>query len=141
MAQAKQPSAKRKLVEANVEMPTIPENLRRVQGMWCILLCLSLLLGGAAWLHHRGSSSKNSNPSWQRAQQELERQDLPAAVLHLRAFLAETPNEASAHFLLAQTLRRAGQFEEADDELARAEQAGWSPEAIRRESFLSWLQR
>jgi tetratricopeptide (TPR) repeat protein len=75
------------------------------------------------------------------ADQALDRLDLPAAAGHLRDYLTARPDSPDAHFLLARTLRRDGQFDEANKHLAEAQRLGWDPDAVRRETFLLGLQR
>jgi tetratricopeptide (TPR) repeat protein len=75
------------------------------------------------------------------ADEALDRLDLPAAAGHLRDYLTARPDAADAHFLLARTLRRDGQFDAAATHLVDAQRLGWDAEAIRRETFLLRLQR
>jgi tetratricopeptide (TPR) repeat protein len=75
------------------------------------------------------------------ADQALDRLDLSAAAGHLQDYLAARPDDPDAHFLLARTLRRDGQFGAAVKHLADAERLGWDPDAVRRETFLLGLQR
>ncbi|HET6574905.1 MAG TPA: tetratricopeptide repeat protein, partial [Fimbriiglobus sp.] len=75
------------------------------------------------------------------ADQALDRLDLPAAAGHLRDYLADRPDNADAHFLLARTLRRDGKFDDAGKQLAEARRLGWDPDAVGRETFLIDLQR
>src|SRR5436189_4000841 len=102
------------------------------------LLALGLLAGLGAYV----SRSAREAARWRElAQRALERQDLAAAGDHLRSYLAAVPASAEGHFLLAQTLRRDGKYDEAERALAAALRLGWDPPAVRRESFLARLQR
>jgi tetratricopeptide (TPR) repeat protein len=75
------------------------------------------------------------------ADEAIDRFDLPMAAGHLRDYLLSRPQDADAHFLLARTLRRDGQFDEAAFHLVDAQRLGCDPEAVRRETFLLRLQR
>jgi tetratricopeptide (TPR) repeat protein len=66
-----------------------------------------------------------------RAGREAEgRGDYPRAGDCFRQCLVYWPRSGEAHFLLARTLRRLRQFDEARDQLSAAEQLNWSPRDI-----------
>ncbi len=70
-------------------------------------LCLAALVAAGASLAYPLLASAYDE---RLARQALERQDLTEARAHLLRSLDRRPRRASAHFLLAQTLRRAGEF-------------------------------
>jgi tetratricopeptide (TPR) repeat protein len=74
------------------------------------------------------------------ARQALEQQDLTAARLHLERGLAVRPAAAGGHFLLAQTLRRAGDSDGAREHLQAAQALGWGEEEIQLETLLTQAQ-
>jgi tetratricopeptide (TPR) repeat protein len=74
------------------------------------------------------------------ARQALKEQDLTLARSHLERSLAVCPRRGSAHFLLAQTLRRAGEFDQAGEHLHRARALGWNGAALRLEGLLMQAQ-
>jgi tetratricopeptide (TPR) repeat protein len=98
-----------------------------------------LLLAGVAV--HFYLSARRTAGLWEQAQQALDRQDLPAACDLLRQYLDARPGSAEGHFLLAQTLRRDGQFDPAERHLSEARRLGWDLDAVRREADLADLQR
>jgi tetratricopeptide (TPR) repeat protein len=73
------------------------------------------------------------------ARQALRQQDLTKACSHLRRSLKLRPNSPSTHFLLAQTLRRAGEFDSARQHLEKARALGWNKE-VRLEELLMQAQ-
>src|SRR5262249_28475746 len=68
--------------------------------------------------------------------QALEQQDLTRARFHLERSLTLRPNDASSHFLLAQTLRRADEFAGAREYLKAAEALGWKEDEVQLEKTL-----
>jgi tetratricopeptide (TPR) repeat protein len=107
-------------------------------GVWLAVLGLTLVVAGAvAFVRHNRAVERHRGL----ADQALDRLDLPAAAGHLRDYLTSRPDSPDAHFLLARTLRRDGQFDEAERHLAEAQRLRWDPEAVRRETFLLGLQR
>jgi tetratricopeptide (TPR) repeat protein len=74
------------------------------------------------------------------ARQALERQDLTEARYRLQRSLALRPGRASAHFLLAQTLRREGEFGPAKEHLQGARALGWKEAELRLEEHLTHAQ-
>ncbi len=112
--------------------------LVRRPAVWIVASVVVLLAGlVAAYVYHTNTVARQ----WEKVQQALERQDLPAADDALRGYLTHSSASAEGHFLLAQTLRREGQFDEAERERAEAQRLGWDAEAVRRETSLAWLQR
>ena len=106
-------------------------------GLLAVVL-LAGLAGLAVYLWRPGAEAARRR---EMADEALERQDLAAAEDHLRACVAASPGDARERFLLAQTLRRNGKFDEAEQELAEARRRGWDAEAVRREEFLAYVQR
>jgi tetratricopeptide (TPR) repeat protein len=74
------------------------------------------------------------------ARQALEQQDLTNARTHLERSLTLRPSRASTHFLLAQTLRRAGEIDLAPEHLKAAQALGWKEGEVRLEEFLMQAQ-
>jgi tetratricopeptide (TPR) repeat protein len=109
---------------------------RRGVGLAAVLLLL-VAAGIVLYVRHEQAIEQRRA----QADEALDRLDLPAAARHLRDYLSARPDNADAHFLLARTLRRDGQFDEAATHLVDAQRLGWDPEAIRRETFLLRLQR
>jgi tetratricopeptide (TPR) repeat protein len=74
------------------------------------------------------------------ARRALLQQDLANARIHLQRGLAARPRCASSHFLLAQTLRRAGDFDGAREQLEAAGALGWKEGEIQLEELLLQAQ-
>jgi tetratricopeptide (TPR) repeat protein len=74
------------------------------------------------------------------ARQALEQQDLTQACAYLERSLTFHPGSASGHFLLAQTLRRAGEFDPAREQLKAAQALGWQEDDVRLEEALMQAQ-
>jgi tetratricopeptide (TPR) repeat protein len=89
-------------------------------------------VGVRAWQAHR---------AWDEAERALAKRDFTAALAHLERYLAVWPSNAPGHFLAARTARRAGEYDRAEEHLARCQQLGWNPEAIKLERYLSRAQR
>jgi tetratricopeptide (TPR) repeat protein len=115
--------------------------LLRRRSVWFGLLALGLLAGLAGLAVYLFRADPEAARRRQLADQALERQDLPAAIAHLRSYLTAVPDSADGRFLLAQTLRREGKYDEAEHELAEASRLGWDSGAVRRETTLARLQR
>jgi tetratricopeptide (TPR) repeat protein len=115
--------------------------LLRRRSVWFGLLALGLIAASAGLAYWFYRVDQEATRLRQLADKDLERQDLPAASAHLRSYLAVVPASADGRFLLAQTLRREGKYDEAEHELAEASRLGWDPEAVRREQVLARLQR
>jgi predicted Zn-dependent protease len=75
-----------------------------------------------------------------RARQALEQQDLATARSRLAHSLALRPGRASAHFLLAQTLRREGELDGAREHREAARALGWKEGELRLEELLTQAQ-
>jgi tetratricopeptide (TPR) repeat protein len=78
---------------------------------------------------------------WQDAQAALEADDLPAAASRLRQYGTHRPGDGEGRLALARTLRRLGEYDEAEEHRMAAESRGADPEAVRREGLLARLQR
>jgi tetratricopeptide (TPR) repeat protein len=74
------------------------------------------------------------------ARRALGRQDLAEARSRLQRSLALRPGRASAHFLLAQTLRRADEPGPAKEHLQAARALGWKESELRLEELLTQAQ-
>jgi tetratricopeptide (TPR) repeat protein len=76
-----------------------------------------------------------------RARDALDRQELTTAIDHLQAYIHAEPGSAEGYFLLAQTLRRDGQWDAAEASLTTAQRLGYDAQLVRREEGLAGLQR
>jgi tetratricopeptide (TPR) repeat protein len=102
------------------------------------LLAVGLLLAGLGVYFYL--SVTGLSRQWEQVQVALENHDLPAAIEHLQKYLEARPGGAEAHFLLARTQRRAGQYEPARHHLGEASRLGWDSKAIRAEATLAEIQ-
>jgi tetratricopeptide (TPR) repeat protein len=100
-------------------------------------LCLAALGAPGAYFAYPVVASAHQE---RLARQALERQDLTEARSRLQRSLALRPGRASAHFLLAQTLRRAGEFGPAGEHLQAARALGWKEGELRLEGLLTQAQ-
>jgi tetratricopeptide (TPR) repeat protein len=100
---------------------------------------LSLAALGAAGAHFVYPLVASSRQE-RLARQALGRQDLAEARSQLARSLALRPASASAHYLLAQTLRRAGEFGPAGEHLQAARALGWKEGELRLEELLTQAQ-
>src|SRR5438270_13152970 len=106
--------------------PSRLRTLLRRRAVWLGLVGLGLLLGGlGGLLAYRHYADREAQRHRERAEEALERYDLAAAREELRRYAAARPDGAEGHFLLARTLRREGQFDEAARELKEAGRLGW----------------
>jgi tetratricopeptide (TPR) repeat protein len=115
--------------------------LLRRRGVRFGVLAATLLAGLAGLAAYFARPDPEATRLRQEADRALERQDLAAAADRLRSYVARCPTRADGQFLLAQTLRRLGDYDGAEHALAEARQLGWDAEAVRREGYLAWLQR
>jgi tetratricopeptide (TPR) repeat protein len=118
-------------------LQTLREILKR-RSVRLGLVALVLVGAGVAYHLHRERAIDRHR---ELADAALDRLDLPVAAEHLRAYTAERPDAAEAHFLLARTLRRDARYDAAVHHLNEAQRLGWDPDELRRESFLFNLQR
>jgi predicted Zn-dependent protease len=75
------------------------------------------------------------------AQEAFRKRNFDQARLHLESYLAVQPNSHDGHFLLAQTSRRAGFFDEADVQLDICEYLRGVSEESQRERVLAKVQQ
>jgi tetratricopeptide (TPR) repeat protein len=119
----------------------LPTSLRTVAKRRDLLLgvpALVLLLAGlTGYVYY---PTWKASRHWKQAGQALESRDFAQARLDLENYLAIHPAKAEARFLLARTLRRAGQFDKARTALARAARLDWVPEQIELEETLQQVQ-
>ncbi len=74
------------------------------------------------------------------AQEAIDKGDFASGTSHLRRSIELWPSSAESHFLLARTLRRAGDFDDARDNLDKAERLDWVPKQIKLERLLLQAQ-
>ena len=118
-----------------------PAPLLRRRGVRLGLLAAGLLLAVAAGALYYFRPGRSAERHHALAAEALAAEDLPAACEHLRSFLEARPDSAEGHFLLAQTLRRRGEYDEAKRHLDEAARLGWDRAAVRREASLARLQQ
>jgi tetratricopeptide (TPR) repeat protein len=104
---------------------------------------ITLLLAGWAVSHFwrpLPAPADEGQRHWQKAQQALVIRDFPQAAADLLLCLQNWPYNAEAHFLLAQTSRRAGHFSQWKVHLDRAEILRWPKKQIDLERQLRHVQ-
>ncbi len=101
-----------------------------------VLVILGAAAGYGSW------SYRNAEDHRRQARAELDDRDFERAKTDLRAYLAARPNDAEAHFLLAQACRRARveDFAESHRQLDEARRLGWSAMPLALESAMLDVQ-
>lgn len=105
-----------------------------------LLAVVLLALVGAA-IAFRGGDYYRAAYHLHVARGAIERRDFESAQNHLRRHLQFRPDSAEGHFLLGRLLRRSGEVEEADRQLAKSRSLGWSSDAVHLESVLLQVQQ
>src|SRR5947209_3750170 len=105
------------------------------------LLALGLLAAVAGVVTYVRHSARETARLREQADKALDRQDLTAAAAFLRSYVDADPASADGYFLLAQTLRRDGKFDEAERALAEAKRLGCKAHLVSREAYLARFQR
>jgi len=95
---------------------------------------LCLVVVGVAYFF--GYIPATSRYEWRQADLALERHDLMVALRHLTPCAAAWPRDAQTHFLLAQTFRRIGDFENANQHFEKARTLGYPTEQVMFEELL-----
>jgi len=108
-------------------------------GLFTLLLLAGL--GALWWLHPAATPPAAANDDsgdfhWQEAQRALEARDFDTAGKHLDRCLEAWPFNAEAHFLMARTRRRDGDFAAWGSHLEAAQFLGWPADQIELEARL-----
>jgi tetratricopeptide (TPR) repeat protein len=112
-----------------------------VIGILLLLIAGALVLFRPGLLAWRQETDKaGAAAHWQEAQEAIAERDLAAAMAHLDQCLESWPLNAEAHFLQAQTCRRAGDFLAWKYHLDRSAHLLWPREQIRLEKRLRQAQ-
>jgi tetratricopeptide (TPR) repeat protein len=101
-----------------------------------VALCLAAFGAGAFVLYPHLAAYYQMR----QARQALEQNDFARAGEHLRGALAVREDSPEAHFLLAQSIRRAGDADAARRHLERAGMLGWDKRQVRLEEMLQQAQ-
>jgi tetratricopeptide (TPR) repeat protein len=121
---------------------------RPPRGATVSVLAVLVLAGGGSWFAHRrpAATARLSRPTWHRedplapAREALAVRRFAEAQRYLRRYLEANPRYAEAHYLLAQTCRRTGDFDGWRRHLEQAEAAGASVPLLEQERHLYGLQ-
>jgi tetratricopeptide (TPR) repeat protein len=105
--------------------------------LWAAFLCLGAIGAvGALVVYPQAVGAYH----WRRARAAVEQFDLKTARAEMERCLQIRPKNGEAHFLMARTCRRAGDFDAAREHLAEAERLGWVKEIIDLEFQLMTAQ-
>jgi tetratricopeptide (TPR) repeat protein len=108
------------------------------------LICIAVVsvLGAVAARHFLTSSEQPSSTQtrWRQAHEAIAARDFPQAIAHLEQCLESWPFNAEAHFLMAQTCRRANRLGDWQQHLARAAVLHWPKDPIDLEMQLKRAQ-
>ncbi len=94
---------------------------------------LFAVIGLSGYLVYR---AWRASEHWKAAEAAIGQRHYPQAIGHLQAYLAVWPDSAPAHFLLARTAWRMGNYDLAKDHLDRCQQLGWNAEVLKQERYL-----
>jgi tetratricopeptide (TPR) repeat protein len=103
-----------------------------------LTLVLLVLIG---WGGNSAIRSLRASYHYRQAEQAIERRDFADAQAHLARCLEVRSNSAATHFLAARTARRAGNYDEAEQQLRDSLRLGEVPEAVDLERALLKAQR
>jgi tetratricopeptide (TPR) repeat protein len=108
---------------------------------WWAGLAIALAVGLGVIGGHVYHSAAQAAQQLAHARDALDRQQLTTAIDHLQAYVHAVPGSAEGFFLLAQTLRRDGQWDAAEAALTASQRLGYDAQLVRREEALAGLQR